>query len=122
MSDGEAKKESKHKVYKLYKVNGDKVERTNEVCPKCGPGTFMANHKNRKTCGKCGFTQLNSTEQPKEAPAEAPKEEVKESPKEEKVEKPKEEVKEEPKEEKAEKPKEAPKAVEEKPAEEKKVE
>ena len=78
MSDGEAKKESKHKVYKYYKVNGKTLERTREVCPKCGPGTFMANHKDRKTCGKCHFSKLNS--------AEAPKEEVKAAPEEAKTE------------------------------------
>ena len=50
-----AKKQEPHK---LYKIEGDKVERTNETCPKCGPGYFMANHSNRKVCGKCGYTQV----------------------------------------------------------------
>jgi ubiquitin-small subunit ribosomal protein S27Ae len=57
---GEGKKESKHKVYKYYKVSGDSLERVNITCPKCGPGFFMANHKNRKTCGKCHYSELNS--------------------------------------------------------------
>lgn len=42
-----------------YKVNGDTLERTKPVCPKCGPGTFMAVHKDRVSCGRCGYTEFN---------------------------------------------------------------
>ncbi|NLL95264.1 MAG: 30S ribosomal protein S27ae [Thermoplasmatales archaeon] len=28
------------------------------VCPKCGPGIFMATHKDRVSCGKCGYTEF----------------------------------------------------------------
>ncbi len=28
------------------------------VCPKCGPGVFMATHKDRVSCGKCGYTEF----------------------------------------------------------------
>lgn len=24
-------------------------------CPKCGPGVSLAAHKNRQSCGKCGY-------------------------------------------------------------------
>lgn len=24
-------------------------------CPKCGPGVNLAEHKNRNSCGKCGY-------------------------------------------------------------------
>ncbi len=44
--------------YKYYKVNGDSVERLKKVCPKCGPGIFMAEHLNRYACGKCGYTEF----------------------------------------------------------------
>ena len=44
-------------VSKNYKVSGDKVERKNTFCPKCGPGVFMAGHKDRNTCGKCGYME-----------------------------------------------------------------
>ena len=30
-----------------YKVEGDKLVRTKPVCPKCGPGVFMATHKDQ---------------------------------------------------------------------------
>ena len=36
-----------------YKVEGDKL-----VCPKCGPGVFMATHKDRVSCGNCGYTEF----------------------------------------------------------------
>ena len=43
------------KVYTYFKINGDKVERLKKHCPKCGPGVFLAQHKDRLTCGKCGY-------------------------------------------------------------------
>ncbi len=48
-----AKKEG-HRINELY----EKGKAKNLVCPKCGPGTFMANHKNRWSCGRCGYTQF----------------------------------------------------------------
>ncbi len=30
----------------------------NKFCPKCGTGVFMAEHKDRLTCGKCGYTEF----------------------------------------------------------------
>ncbi|MEM3374522.1 MAG: 30S ribosomal protein S27ae [Candidatus Woesearchaeota archaeon] len=41
-------------ISKLY-VNG---KPKNKTCPKCGPGVFMAEHKNRISCGKCGYTEF----------------------------------------------------------------
>lgn len=41
----------------LYKVEGGKLVRTRRQCPKCGPGTFLAQHKNRQSCGKCAYTE-----------------------------------------------------------------
>ena len=29
-------------------------------CPKCGPGIFLGKHKDRQTCGKCGYTVFNT--------------------------------------------------------------
>ncbi len=26
-----------------------------KFCPKCGPGIKLANHKDRWSCGKCGY-------------------------------------------------------------------
>ena len=41
-----------------YKVEGDKLVRTKPVCPKCGPGVFMATHMDRVSCGNCGYTEF----------------------------------------------------------------
>jgi small subunit ribosomal protein S27Ae len=43
-------------VYKLYKVDGDSLTRMRKECPRCGKGYFMAQHRNRLTCGHCGYT------------------------------------------------------------------
>jgi small subunit ribosomal protein S27Ae len=40
-----------------YEISGDKVSRKKPVCPKCGPGVFMATHADRRACGKCGYTE-----------------------------------------------------------------
>ncbi|MFX0068844.1 MAG: 30S ribosomal protein S27ae [Promethearchaeota archaeon] len=42
--------------YKLSK-NG-KIARLKKNCPRCGLGTFMAEHSDRWACGKCGWTQF----------------------------------------------------------------
>ena len=39
-----------------YKVEGNRLVRDREHCPECGPGTFMAHHADRKSCGRCGHT------------------------------------------------------------------
>ena len=41
-----------------YEVSGDKITRKRPVCPKCGPGVFMATHADRVSCGKCGYTEF----------------------------------------------------------------
>lgn len=53
-------KEKKHKNQKPVKMwelyeNG-KIK--NKFCPKCGLGVAMGNHKNRNSCGKCGYTEF----------------------------------------------------------------
>jgi small subunit ribosomal protein S27Ae len=43
----------------FYAVGKDgKVERKKKHCPKCGPGVFLADHKDRVSCGKCGYTEF----------------------------------------------------------------
>jgi ubiquitin-small subunit ribosomal protein S27Ae len=43
-------------VHKLYKVEGSSLTRLRKECPRCGRGYFMAEHKDRLTCGNCGYT------------------------------------------------------------------
>jgi len=47
-------------VWKTYETKGDSLTRKNKSCPKCGQGYFMAAHKDRVTCGKCGYSEFGS--------------------------------------------------------------
>ncbi len=47
------------KVWTKYEVSGNSAKRKNKTCPRCGPGTFLSENKNRKYCGKCGYTEFN---------------------------------------------------------------
>lgn len=51
------KKKSPLQKSALYEIKDDKIERKNKICPRCGPGTFMADHGDRLSCGKCGYTE-----------------------------------------------------------------
>jgi ubiquitin-small subunit ribosomal protein S27Ae len=51
------KKKDKLKKSAYYDTSGDQLKRTRKFCPKCGPGTFMADHKDRYHCGNCGYTE-----------------------------------------------------------------
>ena len=53
------KKGSSPSISSYYKIDGDKPTRTRKICSRCGKGTFMATHKDRHTCGKCGLTEFN---------------------------------------------------------------
>jgi small subunit ribosomal protein S27Ae len=53
----EKKKKVEKGVFKLYKVEAEKLIRLRPTCERCGPGYFMADHGNRYTCGHCGFTR-----------------------------------------------------------------
>ncbi|MBN1545015.1 30S ribosomal protein S27ae [Candidatus Woesearchaeota archaeon] len=53
----ENKKKSSQK-YMQYEVKGSDIKRKNKFCPKCGVGVFLAAHKDRLTCGKCGYTEF----------------------------------------------------------------
>ena len=58
-----ARKERKEKkpkanvqVWKLYKVEDATLTRLKKECPRCGRGYFLAEHKDRMSCGNCGYT------------------------------------------------------------------
>jgi ubiquitin-small subunit ribosomal protein S27Ae len=42
---------------KQYDVSSGVLKRKGKFCPKCGPGVFMATHKDRYSCGKCGYME-----------------------------------------------------------------
>ncbi|MAK26541.1 MAG: 30S ribosomal protein S27ae [Euryarchaeota archaeon] len=55
-----------------YDVSGGSLVRNGEFCPRCGPGVFLANHPDRKTCGRCGY---DANESASEAPSSSEEEE-----------------------------------------------
>jgi len=44
-----------------YVVEDGELKRTRKFCPKCGPGIFLAEHKDRVSCGLCGYTEFKSS-------------------------------------------------------------
>lgn len=50
-----AKKKS-YQIYKAYKIEGNRLIRKAGLCPKC-EGSLLASHKDRKSCGKCGYME-----------------------------------------------------------------
>ena len=54
----------------LYEAKGEALGRTHKSCPKCGPGIFLAEHANRRSCGRCGYSESKAPPPPK---AEKPK-------------------------------------------------
>ncbi|MCK9314248.1 MAG: 30S ribosomal protein S27ae [Methanocorpusculum sp.] len=43
----------------LYTVDKQgKAVTAHRNCPRCGAGVFMGEHKDRFTCGKCGYTEF----------------------------------------------------------------
>ncbi|MEM2909295.1 MAG: hypothetical protein QW590_02610 [Candidatus Bilamarchaeaceae archaeon] len=47
MAEGKKEEKKKEKRTRPY------VQR--KFCPKCGPGVHLAEHKDRRACGKCGY-------------------------------------------------------------------
>lgn len=56
------KVDGKSGVWDLYEVEGGELKRTNRFSPKAGDGYFLAEHSNRRTCGKTGYTEFKKKE------------------------------------------------------------
>ena len=60
MVEGKKTKTSKEvAIYKFYNIHENKTTKIKRECPRCGKGVFMAEHRDRFTCGKCGFTEFS---------------------------------------------------------------
>jgi small subunit ribosomal protein S27Ae len=57
------KVDGKKGLWDNYDVKDGKLVRHNPYSPKAGTGYLMAVHKNRKTCGKTGYTKFSSQEE-----------------------------------------------------------
>lgn len=57
------KKQKKKHPKKLkstqYNISGESTKKK-RFCPKCGAGVFLADHKDRLSCGKCSYTEWKS--------------------------------------------------------------
>jgi len=53
------KEKEKARVSKLYKLD-KRLVHLRPFCPRCGVGTFMAEHEDRFSCGKCGYTEYKA--------------------------------------------------------------
>jgi ubiquitin-small subunit ribosomal protein S27Ae len=51
----------------LYDIQGETLTRTHKSCPKCGAGVYLAEHDNRRSCGRCGYSE-SKTAAPKGKP------------------------------------------------------
>jgi len=81
MVKNQAKRNRKNKPtskkYKFYSMDGEVIKRE-KICPRCGPGIFLAKTNNRLYCGKCHYTEFNTGEKKEEAKSEVKPEEKKE--------------------------------------------
>ncbi|MCI4351894.1 MAG: 30S ribosomal protein S27ae [Thermoplasmata archaeon] len=57
----------------LYEVQGETLTRTHKSCPKCGAGVFLAEHADRRSCGRCGYSESKAASATKAAPKLVPK-------------------------------------------------
>ena len=55
------KKKKTPQIFNYYKIDGDKINRKNKFCTRCGPGYFMAEMYDRRVCGRCGFTEFKKS-------------------------------------------------------------
>lgn len=54
----------KETIARYYEIANNKVQRRNQWCPKCGPGVFLAAHRDRVSCGRCGYTEFKKEAAP----------------------------------------------------------
>ena len=52
------RKHEKVDTTKFYEVKSSNVLRKKKPCPRCGPGTWLAEHKGRLYCGRCHYTEF----------------------------------------------------------------
>jgi len=51
---------NKHKTVQIWKKYKD-GKAQGKWCPRCGAGNFLAQHKDRITCGKCGYSETKTS-------------------------------------------------------------
>jgi small subunit ribosomal protein S27Ae len=51
------KSKSRHKNVQIW-TKYEKGKAKGKFCPRCGAGTFLAEHGNRVTCGRCKYSEI----------------------------------------------------------------
>lgn len=46
------------KPHLYYEIKDGQIDRLKQSCPRCGDGVFLADHEDRRSCGKCGYTEF----------------------------------------------------------------
>ncbi len=52
------------KIWEYYEVKDGTLTRKRRHCPRCGPGSFLSDHKERMYCGRCGYTEFEKKAAP----------------------------------------------------------
>lgn len=65
------------KKREFFKIENNEITRNRRHCPKCGPGVFLGEHKDRFSCGKCGYTEFKTSGKKEEKPKKEEKSEDK---------------------------------------------
>jgi len=53
------KKAPKNKLTSKKYSHYEGATKKKKTCPRCGPATFLADHKTRLYCGKCHYTEFS---------------------------------------------------------------
>ncbi|MHC1567749.1 MAG: 30S ribosomal protein S27ae [Candidatus Syntropharchaeia archaeon] len=46
------------RIHEFYTITEEGIKRNRATCPRCGDGVFLAEHRDRRACGKCGYTEF----------------------------------------------------------------
>jgi small subunit ribosomal protein S27Ae len=48
-------------ISRFYRLAQGRLERLRKECPRCGKGTYLAEHADRRSCGRCGYMEYKGS-------------------------------------------------------------